>query len=193
MNVLNMLNAKYFIVQNPQTGDPMAQQNPNALGNVWFVSAIQEVTSADAEMKALDTFNPDSVAIVEKKYAAKLSGLKLGADSTASIKLTNYSPTELTYQSSTNIEQFAVFSEIYYNSGKGWNAYIDGKPVEHVRADYILRGMKVPAGEHTITYKFEPPMYKLTETISLIFSIVSILLLGVLAWLGYKKISAEAV
>lgn len=193
MRVLDMLNAKYFIVQDPKSGEPMAQINPNALGNVWFVSAIQEVSGADAEMKALDTFNPDSVAIVEKTYAAKLGGLKLNADSTATIKLTNYSPTELTYKSSTSTDQFAVFSEIYYNSGKGWNAYIDGKPVEHVRTDYILRGMKVPAGEHTITYKFEPSMYKLTETISLIFSILSILLLAGLVWLGYKKISAEAV
>ena len=193
MRVLDMLNTKYFIVQNPQSGEPMAQPNPSALGNAWFVSAIQEVSGADAEMKALDTFNPDSVAIVEKSYAAKLNGFKPQTDSAASIKLTKYSPTELTYQSSANTEQFAVFSEIYYNSGKGWNAYIDGKPVEHIRTDYILRGMKVPAGTHTITYKFEPAMYKLTETISLIFSIASILLLGFLAWLGYKKISAEAV
>lgn len=187
MRVLDMLNTKYFIVQNPKNGEPVAQRNPNALGNAWFVSAIEEVSGADAEMKALDAFNPDSVAIVEKAYATKLNGLKLQADSTATIKLTKYTPAELTYESTTNSEQFAVFSEIYYNSGKGWNAYIDGKPVDHVRTDYILRGMKVPAGKHTITFKFEPPTYKLTESVSLIFSIVALLVFGLLVWFGYKK------
>ncbi len=192
MRVLDMLNTKYFIVQNQQTGAPVAQRNPNALGNVWFVSAIQEVTGADAEMKALDNFNPDSVAIVEKNYAEKLKGLTIVEDSSASIKLTKYAPAELTYESSASAEQFAVFSEIYYNSGKGWNAYIDGKPADHVRVNYILRGMKIPAGKHTITYKFEPSMYAMTETVSLIFSIISIGILGLLGWMGYKK-SAQAV
>jgi len=193
MRVLDMLNTKYFIVQDQQTGEPVAQRNPNALGNAWFVSALQVVEGADAEMKALDSFKPDSVAIVEKKYAEKLNGAKPDKDSAATIKLTSYSPVELTYESSASTGQFAVFSEIYYNSGKGWNAYIDGKPTEHIRTDYILRGMAVPAGKHTITFKFEPHLYNLTETVSLIFSILSILILGVLAWFGYKKISAQTV
>jgi len=176
MNVLNMLNAKYFIVQNEQAGQPIAQQNPGALGNAWFVNSWKIVKNADQEMAALDSLNTRSEAVIDERFVDEVKGLAPGIDSTGTIKLTKYSPNALSYTSSASKDQLAVFSDIYYP--EGWNAYVDGKPASHIRLNYVLRGMKIPSGNHSIDFKFEPTVYKNGERIALASSIVLLLLVG---------------
>lgn len=179
INVINMLNTKYVIVPDEQAGGRRVQRNPDALGNAWWVSEIKTVQDADAEIAALTDFNPRQTAIVDERFASALSGLQLAPDSTASIRLTSYAPNRLTYETQNNKEGLAVFSEIYYNGHKGWNAYIDGQPAPHLRANYVLRAMRIPAGKHTIEFKFEPAAYAKGEMISYTSSALVLLLCGV--------------
>ncbi|MGN6646663.1 MAG: hypothetical protein ACTHJT_09035 [Cytophaga sp.] len=192
MNVLNMLNTKYFIVQNPSNGEPVAQTNPAALGNAWFVQDVLTAKNADQEMALMDSLNPRQTAVISAEYYAKINSFKPVYDSAATIKLTSYNPEKLTYEYNAATPQLAVFSEIYYNSGLGWNAFIDGKPADHIRVDYLLRGMQVPAGKHVIEFRFEPQSYHKGETISLIFSIIFVIGLGGAIYLFYKKSAVAA-
>ena len=171
MNVLNMLNSKYFIVSG-QNNQPIAQRNPNALGNAWFVSDIIIVENSDEEIQKLGQINTANQVVVDQRYDIPPS---LEYDSTATIQLTNYKANHLSYTSSATKKQFAVFSEIYYD--KGWNAYIDGELVPHVRANYLLRALPIPSGQHTIEFKFEPQTYYATENITLFSSLIVIIAL----------------
>jgi hypothetical protein len=180
MNVMNMLNAKYFIVRG-ENNQPLAQRNPNALGNAWFVSDIMVVDNADDEIEKLGQINTANQVVVDQRFDVPLS---IDSDTTAMIQLTDYKANHLTYVSSTVKNQFAVFSEIYYASG--WNAYIDGELVPHVRANYVLRAMPIPAGQHTIEFKFEPKTYYATENISLFSSFIVILALFGVVYKGLK-------
>ena len=173
IEVLNMLNVKY-IIQTDSTGAAFPVQNPNANGNAWFVSQVKLVNSADEEMKALDSLDSKNVAVVNSKDF-ELKKTAFVKDSSATITLENYKPNYLKYNSENANEGLAVFSEMYY--GKGWNAYIDGKKSDHIRVDYVLRGLQIPAGKHTIEFKFEPQVVKTGSTITLISSIVILLLL----------------
>ncbi len=164
MKVFDMLNTKYFVVQNPQGGAQVAQQNPGAMGNCWLVKNIQFVNNADDEMKALDNFNPKDTAIIDKRYQPKIKGMPQ-LDSTASIKLLENINDTIRYGFNAATPQFAVFSEIYYD--KGWNAYVDGNKRDYVRVNYVLRGMSLPAGKHKIEFIFEPASYKRGNTIAL--------------------------
>lgn len=174
MAVLNMLNTKYFIVTDRQTQEPMVQRNPDALGNAWFVDSIRIVKNADEEIQALSDFNPETSVIIDQRFSAYIENLTKNR-SNGSIKLTSYHPNRLRYQSDTDTEQFAVFSEIYFSPG--WQAYVDNKPVDHIRVNYVLRGMKVPPGKHVIDFKFEPQFYFTAEKISRIGSVIFILAL----------------
>ncbi len=179
VQVLNMLNTKYFLLQNPQNGQVVPQQNPDALGNAWFVSAYKIVANADEEMAGLTTLNPRQTALVDKRFESFLNDLKISPDSVANrIELTAYKPNALTYRSNATSPQLAVFSEIYYRGNADWRAYVDGKATPHFRADYLLRAMVVPAGQHTIEFKFEPPAVSTGHTIDLVSSL---LLVGFLA------------
>ena len=182
MQVLNMLNTKYFIVDNDK-GEKQAQQNPDANGNAWFVENVKVVNSANSELQILDSLNTKMSAVLDKSKLLDNVNFNFEKDSTATIKLINYDVTELTYRTKTEKEQFVVFSEIYYKDG--WNAYIDGKLTNHFRVNYVLRGMKVPAGEHEIEYKFEPKVIQQGGMISL-FSYISIILVFVV-WFFYGK------
>lgn len=182
MQVLNMLNTKYFIVDNDK-GEKQAQQNPDANGNAWFVENVKVVNSANSELQILDSLNTKVSAVIDKSKLLDNVNFNFEKDSTATIKLINYDVTELTYRTKTEKEQFVVFSEIYYKDG--WNAYIDGKLTNHFRVNYVLRGMKIPAGEHEIEYKFEPKVIQLGGMISL-FSYISIILVFVV-WFFYGK------
>ncbi|MBC6608571.1 YfhO family protein [Hymenobacter sp. BT188] len=184
--VLNMLNTRYLITPpNPQTNQPsQVQRNPAALGNAWFVSEIQKVQSPDQEIAALSNFNPATTAVVDtsKFPVSKTSYNAAGS----TIRLTNYSPDALKYQANAAQDGFVVFSEIYYKDG--WNAYIDGKLVPHIRANYVLRAMPVPAGQHTIEFKFAPQSYAIGNTVSLVSSIILILgLIGVAFYIWKKR------
>jgi hypothetical protein len=174
MEVYNMLNTKYFITQNPATGASMAQLNPNANGPVWFVKAIQFVPNADAEMNALSTLHLKDTAVAQQKFASQVKQ-QTQFDSSATIKVTEYLNDKITYTSSSNTNQFAVFSEVYYPHG--WNAYIDGQKADYIKVDYVLRGMSVPAGKHTIEFRFEPQSYKTANTLMLIATLLTFALL----------------
>ena len=185
--VLNMLNTKYMIID--LNNQPLP--NPHALGNAWFVEAIMMVEDANQEITDLGEYDPAYIALVDKRFSDYLDKTSYTADSAASIRLTNYLPNHLTYECKTGKEQFAVFSEVYYKDG--WNAYIDGEPSPHIRVNYILRGMKVPPGEHQIEFKFEPRIYKRGEAVSLASSILLILLvLGVFIYEGRKYYMAKS-
>jgi uncharacterized membrane protein YfhO len=128
------------------------------------------VDNADAEMDSLSHFKSRERAVIDKRFADQLAGFKIQADSAAKISLTSYAPNKLVYSSDATQAQLAVFSEIYYD--KGWNAYVDGKLTPHFRCDYVLRGMVVPAGKHTIEFKFEPQIVKTGETLAMYSSVL---------------------
>jgi hypothetical protein len=151
--VLNMLNTKY--VKFPGALAPISNEK-HALGNAWFVNEIQWAGSADDEMKALGSINPRNTAVVHEEFKPVLSGSGT-VDSTATIALTKYATNKLTYSVNTPSEGAVVFSEIYYPAG--WVCRIDGKETPAFRANYMLRGVQVPAGEHTIEWSFEPKAY----------------------------------
>lgn len=182
MAAFNMLNTKYIIVPNQQTQAPEVQLNPAALGNAWFVNSVKIVPSADAEINALKGFDPRHTAIVDQRFEKDLAGFASNTDTTSKIELTGYEPNHLTYKTTNKSAQLAVFSEIYY--GKGWNAYINGKPASHLRANYVLRAMVIPAGSNTVEFKFEPAMFKIGKTVDLLCSL-SILLLA-FGFIGYE-------
>lgn len=163
--VLNMLNTKYFIVDSDK-GIKQAQLNPDANGNAWFVERLKVVNSANEAILALDSVNTKNVAVFERSSSTQKE-LKSSFEMhpTDTIELLNYDVNSLTYLSKTAKEQFAVFSEIYYKNG--WNAYIDGELVPHYRINYVLRGMLIPPGEHTIEFKFAPKVIQQGSVISL--------------------------
>lgn len=170
--VLNMLNSRY-IVYNSEA-PPL--RNRYALGNAWFVQNYKWVKNPDEEIEAVGEINPATTAVIDEKFKPELENYNAKPDYSASILLTEYKPNHLTYQSDCKTEQLAVFSEIYYNDG--WNAYVDGELKPHFRTNYILRGMRVPEGKHTIEFKFEPPKYYMRQKITMTSGF---LLLGLVA------------
>ena len=178
MNVLNMLNTKYFIVRNPQDQSPMVQLNTGALGPAWIVSDWKIVANADEEMKAMDSLNTRDMAVIDQRFAADVKDAVKGADSTAGVKLImkegKVAPNYLEYEVNGSKNNLVVFSEIHYP--EGWNAYLDGKPAIYVRANYVLRAMAVPAGKHKVEFKFEPETYAKGERIALAGSFAVLLL-----------------
>jgi len=163
MEVYNMLNVKYFLVAD-STGRQFAERNPFVNGNAWFVNEIKWVNNADEEIVALNGLKSKQTAVIDKQFESTLNGSNPTVDSSATIKLTKYQPNQLNYIAENKNEALAVFSEIYYD--KGWNAYIDGNLVPNIRADYVLRALKIPAGKHEIVFKFEPQTVVLGEKIA---------------------------
>lgn len=187
--ILNMLNTKYFIFPAGQQGQPVPVENPYAYGNAWFVDKVQYVDNANEEIDALDDILPTETAVVDAKFKEKLKGVTEGyKDSLSAIRLTSYEPNRLVYKTSSAKDGVAVFSEIYY---PGWQATIDGEPVDIARADYILRTINVPAGEHTIEMWFNPKSIHVTESIA--YAALALLLIGVmmLIWIQRNKITAQ--
>ena len=180
----NMLNTKYIIAQNPENGQPMVQQNPDAAGNVWFVKNIKYVTNANEEMLTLDSLKVKETVVIENREKALVS-FAPQYDSTAKISLLENKNDLINYESSSSANQFAVFSEIYYP--KGWKAYIDDKETPIVKVNYLLRGLSLPAGKHKIRFEFKPTSYTLGNTLSLISGIISYLLLLAGLFLLYKQ------
>lgn len=175
--VLDMLNVKY-IIQTNDKGEEVASRNPAANGNAWFVKELKMVPNSDAEMKALDKLDNKNVAVInEYEFGAwfKSDPHSFSVDSTATINLVLNKPNHLIYSSNNKNEGFAVFSEMYYKNG--WNATINGKSENILRVDYALRGLNIPAGKHTIEFKFEPQVVKTGSTIALVSSIGMLLLL----------------
>jgi hypothetical protein len=184
MMVFNMLNTKYFIQRNPANGQPDAIVNHGAFGPCWLVKSVQFVDNADEEMKSLDSVNLRDTAIVRKDFKNVIKFMP-EPDSTATIKLIENKNDVIDYQFTSKANQFTVFSEVYYD--RGWNAYLDGKKTDYCKVDYVLRGMPVPAGTHTIEFRFEPHSYRLGETISWMASILAYILIGFAAVRVWKN------
>lgn len=175
--ILDMLNTKYVITMDQQN-NKVAIPQPGAYGNAWFVKSYKIVPNADAEMAALDSLKPKDEAVLDQKFAEKLKGLTLNTDSTDKIRLTSYKPNELVYESNSKSEGLAIFSEIYYNVRNEWKVTIDGKPADMLRANYVLRALRIPAGKHAIVFKFEPVSVATGHTIDLISSVLLVALIA---------------
>lgn len=185
-DVLDMMNVKYIITSDPKTQNVGMQVNQTACGHAWFVKSIKYADNADQEMVAISSFTPKDEAIVDKQYKSIVDEKTLGAGAgEGNIKLTNYSPDHMVYQSGSTASQIAVFSEVYYN--KGWKMYIDGVEKPYFRADYLLRAAQIPVGNHKIEFIFHPASYYTGENISLAGSILLVLALGGAAYTENKK------
>ena len=171
--ILNMLNTKYIIFPD-KDGNIRVQQNNEANGHAWFVDKIKFVNSADEEMRALDSLKTDQEVVIETTFQDELKNYSFQKDSTATISLTNYKANEITYKSNVSSTQLAVFSEMYYKNG--WNAYIDEEKTSIIRANYVLRALVVPKGEHKIEFKFEPTVIKKGNTITLVSYVLLVLI-----------------
>lgn len=200
--ILNMLNAKYIIrpgqpdPANPQQqpAGPVAIQNPEALGAAWFVGTVQQVANSDEEIAAMKSLNPRDTAVVDKRFAGVLGNLPATLDHAGStIKMTSYRPDKLVYEANAVRDGLAVFSEIYYRGNEDWQAFMDGKPVPHLRADYVLRAMRIPAGKHTIEFRFDPPMARIGDTIDLICNVLLIVLIGFVLFREGRNRRSESV
>ncbi|HBG71558.1 MAG: hypothetical protein A2W93_07950 [Bacteroidetes bacterium GWF2_43_63] len=191
VNVLNMLNTRYVIVPNRETGGTIVQKNPDALGNAWFVDTLKWVNSPDEEIVAITDFNPQTTAIIDQTWKEKLSkpeSLQTTSDSTAAIVMMDYSPGAISYKTTNTKEQLAVFSEVFY---KTWKATIDGKEVPIVRVNYILRGLQVPAGNHVIQFTCKDELYIKAQKISFWGSVIAgltlISLIGLMIWKWIRR------
>jgi hypothetical protein len=178
---LNMINTRYLIIS--PDGPPLI--NENALGNAWFAETAVMVDTPNEELSMVNTFDPGSEAIIENTFKDQLHGSDYPGFEGDTIFLKSYEPDELIYQSRTGGERLAVFSEIYYPAG--WKSYIDGQESRYFRADWILRGMIVPEGEHEIKFVFKPSSYYIGNKVSMISSILFILMLA-----GYIVFSFRA-
>jgi len=180
LNTINMLNTKY-VIYNP---DAAPLKNNQALGNAWFVNSPLFVDNANEEIEKIDEVDIENIAIIDKTFE-NLIPSNLGIDSIATISLKSYAPNKLVYQSKTNKEQIAVFSEVYYP--KGWIVRIDGIETNYFRANYILRAMIVPAGDHEISFEFKPKSYEIGNKISFASSLILLLAIAGVVFIEIKK------
>lgn len=182
--VLNMLNMKYAVVGNEK---PMVVENPNAFGNAWFVDEVVLANTPNEESDALNKIDLRHALVTDVKYKDYVKDFRPHHDSTANIKLTKYAPDYVEYDCQAAADGLVVFSEVYYPYG--WNAYIDGKPADHFRANYTLRAMSVPAGKHHIRFEFRPATAEKWGKVAvascwmIVFSI-----LGIVGWSIFRTV-----
>lgn len=199
-SVLNMLNTKYIIVA-PKGSKPQVMPNPGACGNAWFVNEIQWANTADDEMNGLNApqlgdtaigegmFDPRKTAVIRSTYKNELGNYALGKDSNATVKLTQYGLDDISFTSNNTQAGLAVFSDIYYN--KGWKAYVDEKETPIIRANYVLRAIKVPAGQHKIEFRFRPESFYNGQKVAMVSSILIIGLIIAAVAQAFRKPAAE--
>ncbi|KUJ55034.1 YfhO family protein [Chryseobacterium aquaticum] len=188
--ILNLLNTKYMVFGNPQ--EPQVVPNPNANGNAWFVSDLKFVNTPNEEIKSIGTIDSKKTAVINASDKAYFNGKQVQADSTASINLTKYEANELEFKSQSKTPQLAVFSEIYYPHG--WKMFVDEKEVPYIKADYLLRAVHVPAGEHSIRMVFEPKVIATGKWISLLcFGLFILLSAGGIYFIYRRKDGKEIV
>ena len=178
--VLNMLNAKYFIVP-LQANQTVAIENPYVYGNAWFVDKVRYVKNANEELDALGKLNLRHEAVADARFQSQLGESK-NQDSTSIVKLTAYEPNQLTYDVRSATGGIVVFSEIFYPE---WTATVDGKAVEIGRVDYVLRALNVDKGHHKVVLTFDPKSVKQTETVA--YLSYGVLLLVVLFAVYFKR------
>lgn len=182
--VLNMLNMKYAVVGNDK---PMVVENPNAMGNAWFVDNVVIANTPNEESDALNTIDLHNTLVTDVKYQDFVKDFKSHHDSTAAIKLTKYAPDYVEYDCQAAADGLVVFSEVYYPYG--WNAYIDGKPADHFRANYTLRAMNVPAGKHHIRFEFRPATVEKWGKVAVASTYaMCLIVLGIAGWGIFKAV-----
>jgi len=185
LHVLNMLNTKYFIIPTGEEGRrALPMENKACNGNAWFVQKIKTVATANDEITELYKINTKTDAVIRDQYKQNIN-LKDSYSGNGNINLESYEPNHLVYQSKTQSDELAVFSEIHYPYG--WNAYIDGNPANHVCANYVLRALVVPAGDHKIEFKFEPKTYQTGNTVAMMGSLLLFVSIGASVFLEFKK------
>ncbi|MBD1423829.1 YfhO family protein [Sphingobacterium chuzhouense] len=184
-DVLDMFNVRYLITKNPENNAEQIKRRSTAAGNAWFVDRVTFVNSNAQEMQAISSFDPQKEAFVHEEFKNVLNTARLGKSENAEIKLVSYHPDTLKYEYTSPTDAFAVFSEVFYD--KGWKAYIDGEEVPIIRADYILRALQVPGGNHTVEFIFAPKTVQISSVISLIASIILVLGLGFAIWRGARR------
>jgi hypothetical protein len=177
MEVLNMLNTRYILYPGEENRESV-QLNEEANGNAWFVEEIKWVDDADEEIRALDSLDTKRSAVINREFEDLLGSFKARKEIGSKIELTSYKANELVYRSEAEFEQLAVFSEMYYRNG--WKAYVDGELVPHLRADYVLRALRVPAGKHEIVFRFEPEVIEIGNRVTLVS--YALLFLVPVAW-----------
>ena len=188
MNVLNMLNTRY-IIQPLEDGRETVVRNPGALGNAWFVSEVKWVDNADAEMAAITDFDPSHTAVADRRFAREIGDKVVPPAVGDTIYETGYKPDELTYRYRSQQGGLAVFSEIYFPWG--WQVTVDGDPVDMARVNYVLRAVNLPAGEHEVIFRFDPPSVHTTEAIayvSLFLILAAFVGTGIVAWKRRKSV-----
>lgn len=199
--VINMLNTKYYITQNQEDGQLYPVQNPDAMGNAWYVDTLVVVNTANEESDALMQYDLHTTAVLDQQFASlAAAGSQVAngqiihtADSLASVRLTSYSPKRVEYDAESAEAGTVVFSEIYYPHG--WKATVDGQAVEHYRVNYLLRALNLPAGKHHITFEFLPDSVEKGNWLSMFFVITMFLIiagciiLGVKSMIGNKRFS----
>ncbi|MEM7382245.1 MAG: YfhO family protein, partial [Bacteroidota bacterium] len=178
--VLNMLNVKY-VIQQDENGDNFAAMNPGANGNAWFIEELRKATNANEEISMLDSLDLSKTAVINTSKFPGVARFAFKRDSTAVISLEKYEPNQLTYRATNPESGLAVFSEMYYPDG--WNAYVDGKLSPHFRVNYALRALKLPSGDHTVEFRFEPELVRQGSKITLASSVL--LALVVIGGIGY--------
>lgn len=194
MPVINMLNTKYFITQEQQTGGLVPQLNPDAMGNAWFVDTLVVVNTPNEECDGLMQYDLHNTAILDQSFAPKAASIHSVVngqivnctDSLASVILTKYTPEYVEYDSESSQDGTIVFSEIFYD--KGWNAYVDGQAVDHYRVNYLLRALNVSAGKHHIRFEFRPASVEKGNMLSMTFVIVMYLIILACLGLGLKPL-----
>lgn len=184
IGILNMMNVKYIITQN-EGGGPVAQRNPYANGNAWFVENVLLAETANEEIRQLDSLNTKTTAVINKEFVDQIPAKNVLRDSLATIDMVSHQPQHIVYETSSKSEQLAVFSEVYYP--KGWNAYLNGQPAQYFRANYLLRAIKLPAGNHKVEFKFEPKVIQKGSSISLVSSLLFVLVLIGGGLYGFRK------
>ncbi|MEZ4779470.1 MAG: YfhO family protein [Flavobacteriaceae bacterium] len=176
INILNMMNVKYILVPDKK-GGIAAQENPYVNGPAWFVENVLPANNSNEEILHLDSLDTKKTAVIYKDFLAEIPAKDIVRDSTATIDITEHKPNKLVYETATKTDQLAIFSEVYYP--KGWNAYIDGKPAPYFRANYVLRAMVIPAGIHTVEFKFEPEVIATGTTFGLLsFGVFVLIAIG---------------
>jgi hypothetical protein len=186
--VLNMLNARYFILP-LQDGSTAPLQNPYAMGNAWFADKLTFADNANQEIDAVGKLNLRHEAVADKRFASVLHAVAptQAADSTRKVVLRSYEPNELKYDVTTGSDALLVFSEIYY---PGWTATLDGQPLELGRVNYVLRAAKVPAGKHVVHMEYKPASVGVTETVAYIAIFILLLVFVAAAVLTIRKAKA---
>ncbi|MBQ9475395.1 MAG: hypothetical protein IJU69_03975, partial [Bacteroidales bacterium] len=188
-SVISMLNAKY-VINFDDKGNEIVQVNPEANGNAWFVERINLVDTPDEEMEMLGNIDLHSEAVVDRQFESFVPESEIKTDPEATVALTSYSPKQLDYKCFSREPATLVFSEIYYPYG--WKAYIDGNLTPHFRANYTLRALNVPSGEHDITFVFDPDSVKKGDAIALACVILMYLIvLGLAGTAVYKRLKRK--